>query len=99
MTFRYAALPGAAARPAAEIVVNVERAMAEGLRQAVRRPAWSPGHELALYVAHGCDHLTGADDNDPAARRRMRRRELRWLRAAAADGARLPTLLPAKGTA
>lgn len=52
-----------------EIFVNAERA------RRARRPAW----ELALYIAHGCDHLAGADDNTPARRRRMLARERRWL--------------------
>ena len=39
-----------------------------------------PAHELALYIAHGCDHLAGEDDTTPAQRQRMRKRELRWLR-------------------
>jgi ssRNA-specific RNase YbeY (16S rRNA maturation enzyme) len=37
--------------------------------------------ELALYIAHGFDHLSGADDNTPARRAAMRRTEMRWLAA------------------
>ena len=40
---------------------------------------WSAGHELALYIAHGLDHLSGADDATYEGYRTMRRRELRWL--------------------
>jgi len=47
------------------------------------RRAGGPDRELALYLAHGCDHLAGADDATPRQRAAMRRRELRWLRAAA----------------
>ena len=55
-----------------EILVNVERATT------LPRPS----AELALYIAHGCDHLCGGRDGSPAARARMLRREKRWLRAA-----------------
>ena len=41
---------------------------------------------LQRLLAHACDHLSGADDADPHARRRMRRRELRWLQKADAEG-------------
>lgn len=56
-----------------ELIVNVERAA-----------ACSPdlARELALYLAHGCDHLAGASDRTPAQRRRMLRRERAWLRQA-----------------
>lgn len=57
-----------------EIVINVQRAIEEGaLREGEAK-------EVALYIAHGCDHLSGADDATDEERRRMRRRELRWLR-------------------
>lgn len=59
-----------------EIFVNVQRAFSRPCR-----PGWSPGRELALYIAHGMDHLTGADDHIPAERRRMRERERRWIAA------------------
>jgi rRNA maturation RNase YbeY len=77
---RYANTPGTPPGDDGEIVVNVEQA----LRHHGSR--WSAQQELALYVAHGCDHLAGHDDADPAARQRMRRRELRWVRRAAAEG-------------
>ena len=41
---------------------------------------WSVAMELLLYVAHGMDHLSGADDLDERSRAGMRARELRWLR-------------------
>jgi len=58
-----------------ELFVNVDQAR----RAAPRRSGWSPAKELLLYVAHGMDHLSGADDHAPADYRRMRRRELSWL--------------------
>jgi probable rRNA maturation factor len=56
-----------------DLIVNVERAVQEG-----------PNHdgisaELALYIAHGFNHLSGADDNTPAKRAAMRRTEMRRL--------------------
>ncbi len=70
-----AGLPG---RPSGvrggELFVNVQRAQEVG-RGAVDR-------ELALYIAHACDHLSGASDRSSLGRRRMRTRELGWLRAA-----------------
>jgi rRNA maturation RNase YbeY len=65
---------------AGEIIVNVQRALAVGPRYWRGRR----NRELALYVAHGCDHLQGWDDRGRAARMRMRRRELHWIREAAA---------------
>ena len=59
-----------------ELIVNVQRAAEEGSR----RLQWGFARELELYLAHGLDHLTGATDDTPAARRRMRRRELRWMK-------------------
>ena len=76
ITQRYEPCPGEPEGLIGELFVNVERAV----RAAPRRPGWSADRELALYLAHGCDHLTGADDATPAGRARMRRRELRWLR-------------------
>ena len=58
-----------------ELFVNTDQA----LRVAPRRKGWSPAKELLLYVAHGMDHLSGADDCAEADYNRMRRRELKWL--------------------
>jgi len=75
VTQAYAAVPGVCAATA-ELVVNAERAREEG-----RRRAGGPARELALYLAHGLDHLAGRDDDTPARRRAMRRRETAWLAA------------------
>lgn len=80
ITIRYGPMPGEAAGGVAEVYVNVERAAR------MARPGWPAGRELALYIAHGCDHLAGEDDATPSEYRRMRRRELRWLREAERDG-------------
>ena len=72
ISFRGESIPGEEGTTG-DLIVNVERAVQEG-----------PKHdginaELALYIAHGFDHLSGAEDNTPARRAAMRRTELRWL--------------------
>jgi len=76
ITQRYDAMPGEEPGVYGELYVNCEQA----LRVAPRRAGWSPARELLLYVAHGMDHLSGADDHAPADYMRMRRRELAWLK-------------------
>ena len=72
---RYEPLPGEPAGMRGELLVNVERAWQVG----AQRRNWPPSRELALYIAHGFDHLNDAEDASSAGRQRMRRRELRWL--------------------
>jgi len=81
LSFRYDPMPGEDAQYVGEVVINVAMAARKGMRA-----GWSPEREVALYIAHGCDHLSGATDEDVAQRRRMRRRELRWLRGASDAG-------------
>ena len=78
-TQRYDAMPGEAEGVYGELYVNCDQA----LRAAPRRKGWSPAKELLLYIAHGMDHLSGADDLNPRDYACMRRRELGWLRACA----------------
>ncbi len=79
ITQRYDALPPEPPGVYGELYVNVERA-----RQAApKHRGWSPAKELLLYIAHGMDHLSGADDQSPADYARMRRRELGWLKGLA----------------
>lgn len=74
ISFSYDPLPGEPENVrTGEIIVNMERAMTEGDKRG------GAGRELALYIAHGCDHLTGARDDTPAQRARMRQRETAWL--------------------
>ena len=75
ITQGFDAMPGEKEGVYGELYVNCERAASA----APRRRGWSPAKELLLYVAHGMDHLSGADDHVPADYMRMRRRELRWL--------------------
>jgi len=84
ITQRYEPMPGEPDGLVGEIYINLDEADRVG-----RRASTSPAREVLLYLAHGCDHLSDADDATPAERRRMRRRELRWL-------AQLPLELPAK---
>lgn len=75
ISFRYDPIPGEEPAATGDLLVNVECAVREG---AVRDGAAA---ELALYIAHGFDHLSGADDDTPARRAAMRRTEKRWLAA------------------
>lgn len=79
ITFTYRSAPGEVPPGwRGEIVVNI----AEASRAAQAR-GLPLERELALYVAHGCQHLAGANDDTPARRAAMHRRQLRWLREAA----------------
>ena len=75
ITQAYDAVPPEAPGLYGELFVNTDQA----LRVAPKRKGWSPAKELLLYVAHGMDHLSGADDRAEADYNRMRRRELKWL--------------------
>lgn len=74
----YDALPGECTGRDADIVVNVQQALREGEARG-RQGDWSCDWELALYMAHGCDHLCGGRDDDSRGRAAMRRREMKWL--------------------
>jgi probable rRNA maturation factor len=92
ISFGFDAMPGeAGGLRDGELVVGVELAFRLGPRYG------GAARELALYIAHGLDHLAGADDRTPAERRRMRRRELRWLTSAAGRGLIAPILAPPGG--
>jgi len=83
LSFCYGPIPGGGEKYSGEIVVNVQRAAELG-KSLSHGPRWDESRELALYIAHGCNHLAGETDSQVAGRMRMRRRELRWLRAAEA---------------
>lgn len=75
VSLRYDPVPPETQAGDGEVVVNVQRAHAVGRRA-------GPARELALYLAHGCNHLTGASDHTPALRAAMRRTETAWLEEA-----------------
>lgn len=76
ITQAYDPMPGEAPGVYGEVYVNCERAM----KCAPKRRGWSVAKELLLYIAHGMDHLSGADDLSSEDYNRMRRRELNWLK-------------------
>lgn len=86
IAFRYDPIPGEGDCASGEIFVNVERAVECGGVHG------NSSRELALYIAHGCDHLARQTDDSPAGYARMRRRELRWLKKAAESGLLQQTL-------
>ncbi len=77
ITQAYAPIPPEPEGIYGEIYVNVERAA-----DCAAKCRTTKERELLLYVAHGMDHLSGADDLDERERRAMRRRELKWVREA-----------------
>jgi len=60
-----------------DVVVSLER-----VREQAKRFRATVGRELARVVVHGAFHLAGLDHDGASARRRMRAREDRVLRAA-----------------
>ncbi|MFA7172785.1 MAG: rRNA maturation RNase YbeY [Kiritimatiellia bacterium] len=79
ITQRYEPVPGEPEGLIGEIFVNLQCACREGASRQERDPIWSVDKELALYIAHGCDHLTDAEDETKEGFQSMRTRELHWL--------------------
>lgn len=79
ISFCYPPIPGVAGHTG-ELFINLDQAWNEGRLRA------GPDDELARYIAHGLHHLTGAEDDTPARKRRMLAMEAAWVRAAAAAG-------------
>jgi len=80
ISFRYDPVPGEDAVLSGDLLVNVDRAVLEGTARG------NIDRELALYIAHGFNHLSGADDDTPEKRKRMRATETAWLRQADKEG-------------
>lgn len=76
ITQAYDAIPPEKPGIFGELFVNTDQA----LREAAKRKKQSPKKELLLYVAHGMDHLSGADDHSEKGYLAMRRRELNWIK-------------------
>ncbi len=74
ISFAYPPAPPAEPGATGEVIVNVEQALEIGPKY--QGAAW----ELALYIAHGCHHLSGANDDTPARKKAMRTIEEQWLR-------------------
>ena len=74
-----------------DLVISLDRVIAQARRYRVSR-----GEELARLAVHGTLHLAGLDHQLAAARRDMRRREDRALRAAAAAVRALRRMLAAE---
>ncbi len=77
VSFAYEPMPGHPEGWTGEIIVNAECALREGPRH------HGADYELAFYIAHGCHHLSGADDADASSRDAMHRIEQQWLAEAA----------------
>ena len=86
ISFRYDSIPGEAESWSGDLVINVDRAVSEGTARG------KLDHELALYIAHGFDHLSGAEDDTPEKQKKMRATETAWLRTARAEGLLAPLL-------
>ncbi len=80
ITFRYDPIPGETESWSGDLLINVDRAVLEGTGRG------RLDYELALYIAHGFDHLSGAEDDTPEKQKKMRATETAWLRIARAEG-------------
>lgn len=86
ISFRYDSVPGEDEEWSGDLIVNVDRAVQEGTARG------QLDYELALYIAHGFDHLSGAEDDTPEKQKKMRATETAWLRTAKAEGLLGPLL-------
>ncbi|WP_168433236.1 rRNA maturation RNase YbeY [Pontiella sulfatireligans] len=80
ISFRYDPVPGEDDALSGDLIINVDRAVLEGTARG------DADYELALYTAHGFDHLSGAEDDTPEKHKKMRATETAWLRKAKAEG-------------
>lgn len=78
ISFRYEPIPGEEGITG-DLIVNVDRAIQIGPEQN------GSDYELALYIAHGFDHLTGSEDDTPEKKKAMLNTETNWLRAVAKE--------------
>ncbi len=78
ITQRYEPFPGEPLGLVGELYVNLDEAQ----RISAKLGTTTFEEEVVLYIAHGCDHLTDADDQTPSERAAMRRRDLRWMHRA-----------------
>jgi rRNA maturation RNase YbeY len=76
ISFRYDPIPGEDEGFSGDLIVNVDRAVQVGPDQ------HGADYELALYIAHGFDHLSGAEDDTPEKKQAMLDTETAWLEEA-----------------
>lgn len=74
ISFRYDPIPGEEEGYTGDLIINVDRAMQRGLEER------GADYELALYIAHGFDHLSGAEDDTPEKKKAMLDTETAWLK-------------------
>lgn len=92
ISFNFEPMPGEPVNiKTGEIFVNVE--LARRLGPLYKKDA---NHELALYLAHGCDHLSGSEDNTQPRRIQMRRREFQWIKDAKRQDLNFRLIVPPK---
>ncbi len=87
ISFLYPPSPPAVPGFVGEVIVNVQCAKEVGPHHegAVR--------ELARYIAHGCQHLSGAEDHTPLLKKQMQQIEDAWLNTAEKNGLLSPLKL------
>lgn len=73
ISFRYEPVPGEEEGFTGDLIINVDRALQVGPEQN------GADYELALYIAHGFDHLSGAEDDTPEKKKAMLDTESAWL--------------------
>ena len=80
ISFRYNPIPGEDEKLSGDLLVNVDRAIQEGTARG------NTNYELALYIAHGFDHLSGAEDDTPEKQKKMHNTETAWLHTLSKKG-------------
>ena len=83
ISFRYDPIPGEDGGFTGDLIVNVDRAVQRGAEEK------GADYELALYIAHGFDHLSGAEDDTPGKKQAMLDTETAWLAEAGEMATRL----------
>lgn len=73
ISFRYDPIPGEDKGFSGDLIVNIDRALQVGPEQN------GADYELALYIAHGFDHLSGAEDDTSEKKQIMLDTESAWL--------------------
>jgi probable rRNA maturation factor len=76
ISFRYDPVPGEHDALTGDLIINVDRAVQVGPEHN------GADYELALYIAHGFDHLAGADDATDEQQSEMHATETAWLEEA-----------------